>query len=168
MGANELSMQLWQERELLELLIFKLEEQRLLLESGGMRWIHYASREIDQVLGRLRESGLGRDVEVAAVAREWGAPAAATLADLIQAAPTDAWREVFTDHRDALNGLMAEVGQLKNSNEVHLRAAGRAVEETLAGLGEPAGGQGHHTTGEYTTQGGRVREDRARIVDREM
>ncbi|RZI81075.1 MAG: flagellar protein FlgN, partial [Microbacterium sp.] len=66
MGANELSMQLWRERELLEMLIFKLEEQRLLLESGGMRWIHFATREIEQVLERLRESGLGREVEVAA------------------------------------------------------------------------------------------------------
>jgi FlgN protein. len=160
MGANELSMQLWQERELLELLIFKLEEQRLLLESGGMRWVHFASREIEQVLGRLRESGLGRDVEVAAVARDWSAPEGATLAQLIEAAPTDAWREVFTDHRTALTGLMAEVGQLKNSNEVHLRAAGRALEETLAGL--------HASTGEYTTQGGHAREDLPRIVDREM
>lgn len=160
MGANELSMQLWQERELLELLIFKLEEQRLLLESGGMRWMHHASREIEQVLGRMRESGLGRDVEVAAVAREWGAPHALTLGELIEAAPSDAWRQVFTDHRAALIGLMAEVGQLKKSNEVHLRAAGRAVEETLAGL--------EATTGEYTTQGGRLREDHARIVDKEM
>lgn len=160
MGANELSMQLWQERELLELLIFKLEEQRLLLESGGMRWIHFASREIEQVLGRLRESGLGRDVEVAAVARDWGSPEIATLAQLIEAAPTDAWREVFTDHRTALTGLMAEVGQLKTSNEVHLRAAGRALEDTLAGL--------QASTGEYTTQGGRVRDDLPRIVDKEM
>lgn len=160
MGAHELSMQLWQERELLELLIFKLEEQRLLLESGGVRWIHLASREIDQVLERLRESGLARDVEVSAVADEWGVPGATTLAQVLGAAPTEAWRAVFAEHRAALNALMAEVGQLKTSNEVHLRAAGRAVEEALAGI-DGAGG-------EYTTQGERAREDLPRIVDKEM
>jgi hypothetical protein len=160
MGANELSMQLWRERELLEMLIFKLEEQRLLLESGGMRWIHFATREIEQVLERLRESGLSRDVEVAALAREWGVAEPVTLAQLLDAAPTESWRDIFSDHRVALTSLMGEVAQLKGSNEVHLRAAGRAVEETLAGLEANAG--------VYDTHGGRSREDQARIVDREM
>lgn len=160
MGANELSMQLWQVRELLELLAFKLEEQRLLLESGNNRWIHLATREIEQVLERLRESGLGRDVEVSAVAREWGAPEATTLNELLAAAPSDAWREVFTEHRVALTTRMAEVAQLRDANETHLRAAGRAVDETLANLA--------HSTGEYNTQGERTREDTARIIDREI
>ena len=34
MGANELSALLWRERELLELLSFKLEEEQLLLTAG--------------------------------------------------------------------------------------------------------------------------------------
>lgn len=160
MGANELSMQLWRERELLEMLIFKLEEQRLLLEAGAMRWIHFATREIEQVLERLRESGLGRDVEVATVAREWGASESATLAELTEAAPTAAWRQVFADHRRELVSRMAEIRQLKDANETHLRTAGRAVAETLAGL--------ESSTGEYTTSGERVREDTARLIDREM
>lgn len=159
MGANELSMQLWQERELLELLLFKLEEQRLLLEAGGTRWIHLATREIEQVLEQLRVSGLGRDVEVASVAREWGVPEATTLGQLIEAAPA-AWRDVFADHRVAMTTHMAEIAQVKDSNEVYLRAAAKAVDETLAGLAA--------ATGEYTTQGERARDDSARIVDKEM
>ncbi|MCR2813970.1 flagellar protein FlgN [Microbacterium sp. zg.Y1090] len=153
-------MQLWQERELLELLIFKLEEQRLLLEAGSMRWIHFASREVEQVLERLRVSGIGRDVEVAAVAREWGVPEVTTLSGLVSAAPTDAWREVFAEHRVALTACMSEIAQLKDSNEGYLRAAARAVDETLASLAA--------STGEYTTHGERAREDTARIVDKEM
>ncbi len=160
MGANELSMRLWRERELLEMLLFKLEEQRLLLESGSMRWVHFATREVEQVLDRLRESGLGRDVEASSVAREWGAPDAATLSELVEAAPAGAWRDVFAEHRNALTVLMSEVAQLKNSNETHLRTAARSVEETLAGLSA--------STGEYTTHGERKREDTARIVDTRM
>ncbi len=160
MGANELSMRLWHERELLEMLLFKLEEQRLLLESGSMRWVHFATREVEQVLDRQRASGLSRDVEVASAAREWGAPEAATLSALIDVAPTDAWRDVLTEHRNALAALMAEVARLKDANEIHLRTAALAVEETLTGF---AAG-----TGEYTTHGERKRDDTARIVDRKM
>ncbi len=72
MGANELSMQLWRERELLEMLLFKLDEQQLLLAAGRSHWIQFAAREIDQVLDRLRAASLARAVEVAGVAEEWG------------------------------------------------------------------------------------------------
>jgi hypothetical protein len=67
-GANELSALLWRERELLELLIFKLEEEQLLLMSGKSRWLQHATREVEQVLNLVREAGLGRSVEVAALA----------------------------------------------------------------------------------------------------
>ncbi len=44
MAASELSAQLWKERELLELLLFKLEEEQLLLIAGKSRWISHARR----------------------------------------------------------------------------------------------------------------------------
>ncbi len=64
MGANELSMQLWRERELLEMLLFKLDEQQLLRAAGRSQWIHFATREIEQVLERLKTTALTRSVEV--------------------------------------------------------------------------------------------------------
>ncbi len=160
MGANELSMQLWRDRELLEMLLFKLEEQRLLLEDGSMRWIHLASREIEQVVEQLRTSGVSRAVAVADLAREWRTAEDAGLATLIAAAPTPAWRDVFVEHQAALTGVVAEISALKHANEVHLRTASRAVEEVLAGL--------DGASGEYTTTGERAREDSARLVDREI
>jgi hypothetical protein len=78
-GANELSALLWRERELLELLLFKLEEEQLLLTAGKSRWIQHATREVEQVMERLRTSGLARTVEVAEVARQWGVPEESTL-----------------------------------------------------------------------------------------
>ena len=56
MGVNELSAVLWRERELLELLTFKLEEEQLLLTAGKSRWIEHATREVEQVLERLRSA----------------------------------------------------------------------------------------------------------------
>ena len=50
MGANDLSTFLWHERELLELLIFKLEEEQLLLTAGKTKWLQHATREVEQVV----------------------------------------------------------------------------------------------------------------------
>ena len=64
MGAHELSALLWRERELLELLVFKLEEEQLLLITAGKaRWLQFATREVEQVMERVREAGLARTVE---------------------------------------------------------------------------------------------------------
>ncbi len=160
MGANELSMQLWRERELLEMLLFKLDEQQLLLAAGRSQWIHFATREIEQVLERLKTTALTRSVEVSAVAEEWGAADDATLRALIEHAPEGIWRDVFGDHLNALTQLTAEIAQLRDTNADQLSGVMRATQETIAALGLE--------TGEYTTAGVRARDDSARIVDTQM
>jgi hypothetical protein len=160
MGANELSMQLWRERELLEMLLFKLEEQELLLLAGRSRWMQFATREIEQVLERLREAGIARVVEAEVVAGEWGATEGAGIRDLIAKAPNDSWREVLSDHLRVMTQLTGEIANMRDSNSQQLRAVLRATQETLASLGDEAG--------EYTTRGERATSDAARIVDTEM
>jgi hypothetical protein len=160
MGANELSMQLWRERELLEMLLFKLDEQQLLLAAGRSHWIQFATREIEQVLERLKTTALARSDEVAAVAEEWGAADDASLRDLLQHTPEGGWRDVFTDHMHALTQLTAEIAQLRDTNADQLAGVMRATQETIAALGLD--------TGEYTTGGTRTRDDSARIVDTEI
>jgi flagellar biosynthesis/type III secretory pathway chaperone len=132
MGANELSALLWRERELLELLTFKLEEEQLLLTAGRTRWIDHATREVEQVLDRLRSAGLDRSVEVSSVAQEWGTDEEAPLREIIAAAPAGPWGEIFTAHLAAMTELTARIAQLRDENERFLRAAARATQETLA------------------------------------
>ena len=50
MSLTEVSSILWRERELLELLLFKLEEEQLLLAAGRSRWLGHATREVEMVL----------------------------------------------------------------------------------------------------------------------
>ena len=160
MGANELSMQLWRERELLELLLFKLEEQELLLAAGRSRWMHFATREIEQALEALRTAGISRVVEAESVAAEWGAPEGASIRQLIASAPEGAWSDVLSEHLQALTTLTDEIGRLRDLNSEQLRAAMRATQETIAAL--------DGVTGEYTTHGERARDGAARLVDTEM
>ncbi|HYI32763.1 MAG TPA: flagellar protein FlgN [Glaciibacter sp.] len=134
MGANELSAMLWRERELLELLTFKLEEEQLILMSGKTRWLQHATREVEQVLNLVREAGLGRSVEVAALAREWGTDENATLRELIDKAPGGAWTEIFSSHLTSMASLTAQIKELRDVNEQFIRAAARSTQETLAGF----------------------------------
>jgi FlgN protein len=161
MGANELSMRLWRERELLQRLLFKLEVQELILAAGRSRWVQLASDEVEGVLGQMRHLGLGRAIEVTSVAEEWGAPTDASLRELIAHAPTDAWREVFEEHLRALTALAGEVAERRDANTVQLRAALRATQEAIAGLGVQ--------TGEYGVDGASAKGDAApRILDTEL
>jgi hypothetical protein len=140
MSANDLSTLLWRERELLELLLFKLEEEQLLLTAGKAKWLPFATREVEQVLERLRKAGMERTVESAAVAAEWGLRDDATLRDLVRGAPTDAWRDIFSSHLTARTGLTAQIADIRDANLTYLRAASRSAQETLANLGPQAGG----------------------------
>ena len=56
MGLQEVSTTLWQERNLLELLLFKLEEEQLLLAAGRTRWLARATRD-DGRTARLHAAG---------------------------------------------------------------------------------------------------------------
>ena len=71
---NEVSTVLWRERQLLELLVFKLEEEQLLLNAGKARWVNHASREVEIVLDQLRAAELLRAVKVEAAAEELAVP----------------------------------------------------------------------------------------------
>ncbi|GAA1337951.1 flagellar protein FlgN [Arthrobacter roseus] len=146
MGAEELSALLWKERELLELLIFKLEEEQLILTSGKTRWLQHATREVEQVLERLRAAGLARTVEVGSVAAEWGTPEEATLRQLAGDAPPGPWSSIFAAHLKAMTESTTKIRELRETNEQYLRAASRSTQETLATLESDAGTYGSRGT----------------------
>ena len=148
MSANDLSNLLWRERELLELLVFKLEEEQLLLTAGKSRWLPQATREVEAVLARIRVAGMERAVEASAVAIEWGLPEDATLRQLVGRAPSDVWRDILQSHLTALAALTAQIAEVRDTNLTYLRAASRATQETLATVGATAEG--------YDGRGGRA------------
>ena len=136
MSASDLSAALWQERRQLELLLFRLETQRLHVGAGNVEWLSLMASEIETVLDRLRFEALARSVESAVVAAEWGVPAQATLVELIAAAPAGPWPEILREHLDALNALLARLGEAARVNEEALRTL------PLPGRQGPAGTAG--------------------------
>ncbi len=126
MGLAEVSDALWRERELLELLGRRLEEERRMLTSGRRRWLERAAVEVESVLGELRRTELLLAVEAGAVARCFGLPSAASLAALA-AASGEQWRTVLVQHRGALLDLTAAASGLAAANrELASARGGRA------------------------------------------
>jgi FlgN protein len=133
-GFAEVSDTLWRERELLDILFFKLETERLLLAAGKARWLSRATREVELVLEQLRLTELTRAIEVDALAVELYLPPNSSLSALAGVAPSP-WAELFSAHRTAFRALINEITELAAANRVALDQACEASERTLLALG---------------------------------
>lgn len=140
MGLKEVSRILWQERELLELLQFKLEEERLVLAAGRSEWITHATGEVEMVLDRIREIEAERMSLVAEVAPDLGLGSNPSLRELIEAAPPE-WRPALEEHRDAFATVTRQVADLTAANRELLGRGLRAVREAILAVSDAAGSQ---------------------------
>lgn len=149
MSLTDLSSVLWRARELLELLLFKLEEEQLLLASNRSRWLAHATREVQVVLDQLRQTEVARAAYAQAVAMELGLTPEASLGELADAAPV-LWSDLLHEHRKAFLTLTSEISSMADANRDLLTAGQRAARETLlafAGAVETYGRQGKTRTG---------------------
>ena len=135
MGFAEVSTMLWRERDALQLLLFKLIEEQLIVSSGRTRWLPQANEEIEFALEQLRGTEVLRAAETDAIADELDLPSPATLAQL-EAAADEPWATLYGEHRRALLELIAEVEQVTAENRKLLAAGARAVRETLLSVSQ--------------------------------
>ena len=145
MALNDVSNILWRERQLLELLVFKLEEEQLVLAAGRTRWLSHATREVETVLGEIKKIELERAVEVEAAAQELGLSTAPSLRELGELTPTP-WNKVFEEHRRALLEVAQEIDSISRANRDLLSRGQQAAREALATIG-------HVETDSYTAKG---------------
>jgi hypothetical protein len=161
-ALTEVSSVLWRARELLDLLVFKLEEEQLLLAGGRARWLARATHEVEIVLAEIRHVELQRAMEVDAAARLLDLPPSPSLRQLSETAP-EPWGEILREHRAAFLTSTAEVSALAEANRELLTASYRAVQETLDTLaGRP------DSAATYTAVGAQAGSARSRLIDRAM
>ena len=132
---GDVSNILWRERQLLELLVFKLEEEQLVLASGRTRWLQHATREVEAVLGEIKRLELDRAVQVDALARVMGGVENASLRELGEHAPAP-WDRIFSEHRKSLMELTSEIDGVAKANKDMLSRGQAATRDALAALGE--------------------------------
>lgn len=139
-----LSDTLWHERDMLTLLVHRLEVERALLETNRAKRLALAARETETILADGRLADLSRATEAAASARVLGLPGDASLADIARLAPPP-WDEILQEHRTQLRTLVAEITALTGSlpgseaGEPSERLLG-SVRDTLDDLVEDAAG----------------------------
>jgi hypothetical protein len=158
--VEDLSLILWRERELLETLLYKLEQEQLVLASGRTRWLPRAAREVETVLGTIRETEVLRAIAADVAARSVGLSANPSLRDLADAV-TEPWRSILLDHRSAFVSITREIEELASTNRELLTAGYQAARETLLSLGDSA--QSYSASGTAVSS-----EQRSRLVDRSI
>lgn len=156
---QELSSVLWRERELLDMLLFKLEEEQLLLAAGRTRWLPHAAREVEAILENVREAELLRAVASDAAADSLGLESNPSLRALAEAAD-EPWRTILLDHRDAFAAVAAQVRELADTNRELLTAGAQAAQATLMSMSESAG--------TYGADGSTVSDRRTHLLDRSI
>jgi hypothetical protein len=124
---------LWDERETLENLLYRLVHEQLILVSGTTRWLSKADSEVRAAVGMLRTSEVIRAAEVDSLAARLSLPPQTTLVELAKIAP-EPWPLVFTEHREALRALVFEIDSVAAENRRLLSAGAHAISETLANL----------------------------------
>ncbi len=132
-GFSQVASVLWQEREILERVLFKLAEEQLVASTGQARWLSAASNELDEALQDLRRSEVVRATKVDELAEQRGLPPGVALAQLAEAAP-EPWHEILLEHRAALRGLAAEIDAATSETRRLLESGGRLVREQLLSL----------------------------------
>jgi len=135
MALSDVSNILWRERQLLDLLVFKLEEEQLVLAAGRTRWLSHATREVENVLAEIKRVELERAMSVADAGRELGLSGSLTLKELSGLTPAP-WDGIFAEHRRALLALAQEIDSITKSNRELLQRGHQAAREALAAMGE--------------------------------
>lgn len=159
---EKLSHLLWRERELLEVLAYKLELEQLVLASGRSRWLTQANSDVEEVVATLAETEVQRADAADAVARELGLAPKPTLSQLIEVTE-EPWRSILVEHREAFLAITTEIQSLSDSNKTLITAGYRSARETLLAIG------GANTEQQYSPSGAAVdTAPRSRLVDRTL
>ncbi len=157
MTLSEVSNILWRERQLLELLLFKLEEEQLLLAAGRSRWLAHATREVETVLAEIKRVEITRAAEVEGLAVSLGLARNASLRELAAAAPQP-WNTVFEDHREAFLAATQEISSLAKDNRELLSRGYQAARQVLSSMDD-------QRVETYSPAGLTTNRSTARLVD---
>jgi hypothetical protein len=158
-NLGKLSAILWEERQLLELLIFKLEEESLVVDSGRHHWLGRATSEIQFVLSNIESAEIRREELTKIVAGELALGQSPALGEIVDCC-SEPWATTFYDHRKALKTLIERVLEISHKNREVLSKYVIAVTDALSIVGKAAGessGPGYKSDGSVFGTGRTVR-----------
>ena len=129
MSYPEISTLLWREREALNLLLFKLVEEQLVVSAGLVAWLPQANHEVELDLEQVR----GAEMLLAAEMESFSNSGQPSLSVLCDTAP-EPWATVLGEHREALLKLISDIARTTEDNRMLLQAGSRSVRDTLLAI----------------------------------
>lgn len=126
-----LSQTLWRQHGLLELLLYRMEVQRLVLATTNGAWAQIAADDVEATLDILREEELIRATQVARVGEALGLDTDASLRELVDAAP-EPWAEILRDHQRSFLDLVDRIETTSKANRDLVRRSLQLTREMLS------------------------------------
>ena len=129
----------------MELLLFKLQQEHLMLAAGQDRWLHHATAEVNLVMEELHQASATRTATASASARDAGLAQNATLGQISDAAAEAApeWSGHARRPARELRDLLRQIEQVGRANREILASRLSVTRDASAMLGEtPAVGYG--------------------------
>jgi hypothetical protein len=131
---RELTQRLWAERQLLEILLFKLVTARLIIASDIRRYVTPALAEVEHAVERLRACELARAIVVDKIACETGLRSTdLSLQTLVELADEPA-ASILADHRESFLRLTAEIQEVSAHSATMASAALEHIRRNLDSL----------------------------------
>src|SRR5438128_12702413 len=102
----------------MELLLFKLQQEHLMLAAGQDRWPPQATAEVNLVMEELHQASATRTATAISIAADVGLSANATLGQLSEAASDAApqWSAMLAAQRSHLRDLLRQIEQVGRIN----------------------------------------------------
>ena len=117
-ALDELSRRLWDERQVVNHLLFKLTVTRLLLAADERRFVPESLEEVERAVEALRQGEYARDAALRELASLWAYdPIELTLGELARRSPPP-FDHTFAEHAVAFRDLAGEIEQVARENRV--------------------------------------------------
>lgn len=161
---DELSRVLWRQRELIELLDYRLEVQRLVLMGGRPDHLQRALGDVETAMDEIRRLERNRDLVVRECAGRIGLAPDATLS-MLKDSVAEPWSSRLAEHQNALLALVAATERNAAANR---EIAAQGAAETRGVIDEITGTpslSGYGPNGTRNSGGGL---SRPALVDREV
>lgn len=124
-----------EEEAALELLLFKLREQQLVLSAGEHRWLTACTTEVEAAVHELTAAGQKREGAARAVHARYGLPLGTKINDLAEQVGDELTGQHLLQRKRKLRDLLDQVRRCSRQNREMLAHGLAATNDALALLG---------------------------------
>ena len=143
---GDLSRVLWQQRRLLERLLYLLKVQELILTNGDDAMLRHAVTDVQNTLTTIGDVEAGRRELTAEIGISMGLDSDASLQDLINRAP-EPFEQILGEHRDAFLSLVADITTTSLNGREHLERGLNLTRQLSSFVMGDAGDGGYDKSG---------------------